>query len=148
MLRRLALAVMIALVPIVASAQEEHRFERPGARPVQPHGPPGPAFRGGPVRGGPVVGPQGHLFSYRGRTIERIHVVPFLYPHGFGYRRWVVGGILPPVFLAPAYFYADWAGLGLAAPPPGYQWVRNGPDLLLVDVSTGQIVDTVYDVFY
>jgi hypothetical protein len=143
MSRRLALAVMISLVPIVASAQEEHRFEKPGARPVQPHGPPGPVFRGGPV-----VGPQGHSFSYRGRTVERIHVDPFVYPHGFGYRRWVVGGILPPVFLAPAYFYADWAGLGMTAPPPGYQWVRYGPDLLLVDANTGQIADTVYGVFY
>jgi Ni/Co efflux regulator RcnB len=42
----------------------------------------------------------------------------------------------------------DWADLGLPPPPPGDQWVRYGPDLLLVDVSTGQIVDVIYDAFY
>ncbi len=159
MLRRVALATLLALLPIVASAQEEHRFERPGPRAVQPHGPPGqpgPVFRGGPVvgppgpvvRGGPVVGPPGRVFNYGGRTFERVHIAPFVYPRGFGYRRWVVGGLLPPIFLTPTYFYDDWAGLGLAPPPPGAEWVRYGPDLLLVDLSSGQVLDVAYDVFY
>ena len=46
------------------------------------------------------------------------------------------------------YWYADWATLGLAPPEPGFQWVRYGPDLLLVNVTTGQVVDVAYDVFY
>ena len=153
------LAAVVALVPTLASSQEhrdqEHRFERPGgARPfIPPHGAPQPPLRGGPVvgpplRGGPFVGPQQHLFSYRGHTVERVHIAPFIYPRGWGYRRWVVGAVLPPLFLVPAYYYADWAGLGLAEPPPGYQWVRYGPDLLLVDLSTGQVVDAVYGAFY
>ena len=164
MARVFALAVMVALVPTLASAQEhEGRHDRPGAGPsVQPRGIPGPALRGGPVigpqgphgvpgpglRGGPVIVPQGHLFTFRGHPIERVRIAPFIYPRGWGYRRWVVGAILPPIFLAPDYFYADWAAAGLTPPPPGYQWVRYGPDLLLVDVSTGQVVDTVYGVFY
>ncbi len=57
------------------------------------------------------------------------------------------GAILPPLFLAPAYYYADWASLGLDPPPPGFQWVRYGPDLLLVNVTTGQVVETIYDAF-
>jgi hypothetical protein len=69
-LRRLALAVMIALVPTVASAQEELVLKGPAPDPSSRTD--RRDFRGGPVRGGPVVGPQGHLFSYRGRTIERI----------------------------------------------------------------------------
>jgi len=73
---------------------------------------------------------------------------PFLYPPGFGYRRWEVGAALPPRFLARDYWYADWAGLGLDPPPPGYQWVRYGPDLLLVNVITGQVADVAYGVFY
>jgi Ni/Co efflux regulator RcnB len=80
--------------------------------------------------------------------VERVRIAPFIYPRGWGYRRWVVGAVLPPLFLFPAYYYADWAVLGLAAPPPGYQWVRYGPDLLLVDLSTGQVVDAVYGAFY
>jgi Ni/Co efflux regulator RcnB len=79
---------------------------------------------------------------------DRVAVGPFLYPRGWGYRRWVVGAILPSVFVIPGYFFADWAVLGLAAPPSGFQWVRYGPDLLLVDLSTSQVVDAVYGVFY
>ena len=109
---------------------------------------------GGPVvvrPGGPVVGGgggPGHQFAYRGRMIERVHVSPFAYPAGWGYRRWAVGLALPALFLTSAYFYADWAGLGLEPPQPGFQWVRYGPDLLLVDVNTGMIADAAYGVFY
>jgi len=47
------------------------------------------------------------------------------------------GRILPTVFLATPYFYDGYATLGLAPPPAGYQWVRYGPDLLLVNVRSG-----------
>jgi Ni/Co efflux regulator RcnB len=87
-------------------------------------------------------------FSYRGRDIERVHIRPFIYPPGFAYRRWDIGAILPPDFLEQDYWYADWAALGLDPPPPGYQWVRYGSDLLLVDVTTGQVAEVAYDVFY
>jgi Ni/Co efflux regulator RcnB len=80
--------------------------------------------------------------------INRVHAVPFVYPNGWGYRRWGIGVPLPTIFLASTYFYADWATLGLAPPQPGFQWVRYGPDLLLVDVHTGQVVDAVYGAFY
>jgi Ni/Co efflux regulator RcnB len=94
----------------------------------------------GPHAGGPLV--------YRGHPINRVHLSPFAYPAGYSYRHWGVGMALPALFLAPAYFYADWAALGLAPPQPGFQWVRYGPDLLLVDVNTGQVVDGVYGVVY
>jgi Ni/Co efflux regulator RcnB len=56
--------------------------------------------------------------------------------------------VLPPLFLVPAYYYADWAAMGLPPPDPGFQWVRYGPDLLLVNVTTGQVVDVIYGAFY
>ena len=87
-------------------------------------------------------------FSYHGHDFERVHVHPFIYPPGFAYRRWEVGAALPPAFLVRDYWYADWAALGLDPPPPGYQWVRYGPDLLLVNVVTGQVAEVTYDVFY
>jgi hypothetical protein len=104
---------------------------------------------GGPA--GPRMGAPGHgpgAITFRGHPITRVHLAPFVYPNGWAYRRWGVGAVLPPVFLAPAYYYADWATLGLDAPQPGFQWVRYGPDLLLVNVTTGAVVDTVYGVFY
>jgi Nickel/cobalt transporter regulator len=133
-----------------------------GAPQFAPHGPPG-GFRPpgpvigaphGPLPGGPPgahfggpAGPAGQ-FIYRGHPFHQLHIAPFIYPPGFVYRRWAVGAVLPPVFLAPDYYYADWAALGLDPPPPGTEWVRYGPDLLLVDVTSGQVLDVVYDVFY
>jgi Ni/Co efflux regulator RcnB len=29
----------------------------------------------------------------------------------------------------------------------GYQWIRYGPDLFLVDIATGNVVDVRYGVF-
>jgi Ni/Co efflux regulator RcnB len=55
---------------------------------------------------------------------------------------------LPPLFLTPTYFYADWPSLGLEPPPPDCEWLRYGPDLLLVDITTGEVIDVVYDAFY
>jgi hypothetical protein len=110
---------------------------------VVPH--PGVARPVGPGRVGPVAG---RPFVFHGHPINRVHIAPFGYPQGYAYRRWAVGAILPPLFLAPAYYYSDWAALGLPPPQPGFQWVRYGPDLLLVDTTTGQVADVAYGVFY
>jgi Ni/Co efflux regulator RcnB len=72
----------------------------------------------------------------------------YRYPPGFAYRRWAAGAILPSVFLSSAYFYDNYPALGLAPPPPGYQWVRYGSDLLLVNIATGRIIDVVDGAFY
>jgi Ni/Co efflux regulator RcnB len=122
-----------------------------GARTVvQPHG--GPAVIGPhPAVIGPRPGlagpPGGHQFTWHGREFHRVHLSPFVYPSGWGYRRWAVGAVLPPPFLTADYYYADWATLGLDPPQPGFQWVRYGPDLLLVNITTGEVVETIYDAF-
>jgi len=77
-----------------------------------------------------------------------IHGPPFRYPPGFGYRRWSSGLFLPRTFIAPPFFYDNFMPLGLAQPPFGFRWIRYGPDLLLVDVTTGRIADVVYGVFW
>jgi hypothetical protein len=133
MLRKIVLtAMMLLAVPTVGMAQREGPRERPVP---------------GEFRGPHPVGPPGR-FLYRGRPFNRVHVAPFVYPRGWGYRRWVIGAVLPTLFLVPAYYYSDWSALGLPPPQPGFQWVRYGPDLLLVNVTTGQVVDTAYGVFY
>jgi Nickel/cobalt transporter regulator len=163
MVRKLAAfaAILALALPTVAVAEDHHPPGKPppgkppAAKPfVAPHGPPphGPAGPGphpsfaGPH--GPGPGPHGAQFSWRGRNFNRMHLAPFVYPHGWGYRRWGIGMILPPLFLAPAYYYADWAAMGLPPPDPGSQWVRYGPDLLLVNLATGQVVDVIYGAFY
>jgi Ni/Co efflux regulator RcnB len=149
MLRAFAIAAIIALaVPTFAAAQAPPEHPAKGGKPVVAPRGPAPAHvvppRGGPPRGGVPRGP----ISFRGHSINPVHLSPFVYPRGYGYRRWVVGGVLPPLFLVPAYYYREYAGLGLPPPEPGFQWVRYGPDVLLVNVSTGQVVDAAYGVFY
>jgi Nickel/cobalt transporter regulator len=149
MLRKIVVtAMMVMTMPTAGMAQrEEHPpRERPapgGFRGPHPGGPPGPGEFRGPRPGGPPG-----RFLYQGRPFNRVHIAPFLYPPGWAYRRWAIGAVLPPLFLAPAYYYSGWAALGLPPPQPGFQWVRYGPDLLLVSVTTGQVVDTVYGAFY
>lgn len=99
------------------------------------------------VHPGPGPGPHGQ-FQFHGHAFNRVHLAPFVYPRGWGYRRWAIGLVLPPLFLVPDYYYTDWAALGLPPPDPGFEWVRYGPDLLLVNVATGQIVDVIYGAFF
>lgn len=86
--------------------------------------------------------------GYHPAHFQRVHAAAFSYPRGYRYRRWSIGLILPHIFLSPSYYYTDWYDLGFGPPPPGYAWVRYGPDLLLVNIYTGRIRDVVYGVFY
>jgi Ni/Co efflux regulator RcnB len=157
MLRPLLIAILMLAVPTFAAAQE-HRDEHhpPPGRPVQrpavvPRGPavvaphvvvPGPRV----VPPGPGGRPQ---LVFRGHPYHPIPFArPYVYPAGWAYRRWAVGAILPPLFLTPDYYYTDYSALGFPPPDPGFQWVQYGPDLLLVNVATGQVVDVAYGVFY
>ncbi len=76
-----------------------------------------------------------------------IRASAYAWPRGYAYVRRPVGYIMPRPFLTSAYYYSGWRALGLAAPMAGYQWVRYGSDLLLVQVSTGRVTDVRYGVF-
>jgi Ni/Co efflux regulator RcnB len=109
---------------------------------------PGVAGTGGRAAyAGRTGGPRAGL-NWRGHAVTRVHAAAFAYPHGWHYRRWAVGATLPALFLTPAYYYTDWTALGLPPPDFGYEWVRFGPDLLLVNIQTGEVVDVLYGVFY
>lgn len=69
-------------------------------------------------------------------------------PHGWYYRRWSYGQILPFIFFSQNYWLNDWYDYGLPVPPYGYEWVRYGDDAILVDVRTGMILQVMYGVFY
>jgi Ni/Co efflux regulator RcnB len=117
----------------------DHHGGRPPARP--PHGgrtPPRPTPLPGPYRPG----------SGRPPHFRPIHGRPYRYPDGYRYRRWTVGLTLPAIFLTAAYFFDDAYQMGLGGAPYGYRWVRYGPDLLLVQLGTGRIVDVIYGAFY
>jgi Ni/Co efflux regulator RcnB len=102
--------------------------------------------RGPRGRGRVVVGPRGRVrtFAYRGRNLTVLRQPRFIYPRGFGYRRWRAGQLLPGALLAAPFFFLGYEALGLQAPPPGYRWVRYGPDVVLVNVRTREIEDVAY----
>lgn len=150
--------------------------ERPSIQPVQPNRPnrpnrpsPGqPSIQpvpnrpgrpnygrpnyGRPNNGRPTIQPVPNRPVYQpGRrppSYHRIRGPVFHYPRGYSYRRWGIGAILPQVFLSSYYYWTDWRALGLLPPPPGYVWVRYGPDLLLVNRYNGRIADVIYGAFY
>jgi Ni/Co efflux regulator RcnB len=85
-----------------------------------------------------------HPGAWNGRVV---HVGVYHGPAGYHYNRWTVGRVLPRAYWAPSYYYPGYAALGLYAPQAHYQWVRYGPDLVLVNVQTGNITDIRYGVF-
>lgn len=143
MKRMLALATALSFLVPLASADaatvvKEKRSGRVVVRHV--HGHPG-AVLVRPMERRP------HHFWHRGAWTVRLHGPAFRYPHGWHMRHWAVGAVLPALFLSSEYYYDDYAGAGLQAPPPGYRWVRYGDDLLLVNIRTGAVEDVVEDVF-
>jgi Ni/Co efflux regulator RcnB len=93
-------------------------------------------------------GPDRDRFSYRGRFHSRFRGPVFHYPRGFAYRSWSRGQLLPRVFLSSPYFLNNWTYYNLGPPPRGYRYIRVGPDVLLVNIRTGRISETIPGVFY
>jgi Ni/Co efflux regulator RcnB len=110
-------------------------------------------FRGGNDRrfdrGGRQEYRPGGFLSERGwRGGQRFRADAYRYPRGFGYQTWAFGAFLPGAFLAPDYTIGDYWTYGLPAPPPGFHWIRVGPDALLVRYGDGYVLDAAYGLFY
>ncbi len=145
----LGAAVCLLLACGVAEAQHEgggdhggmmHAEPAPGPRgyhPIQePHGwnaRPGNFDRG--------------VYQHNYQAARAFHVGPYYPPAGWGYRRWTYGQILPRAFWAPQYVLGDYWLFNLEVPPGGYEWVRDGADALLVNTTTGEILQVEYGVF-
>jgi Ni/Co efflux regulator RcnB len=69
-------------------------------------------------------------------------------PQGYYYQRWTWGQTLPGIYFSQNYWIPNFFAYGLFAPPAGLVWVRYGPDALLVNRFTGQIVQVRYGLFY
>jgi|SRR5579871_1503964 len=99
-------------------------------------------------RGGrPLHSRSGQSFFYHGHRFGRFLGPRYAWPAGFHYRRYFIGGRLPIVFLSTDYVVEDYADYDLEAPPPDFEWVRYGPDLLLVDVNSGEIAQVINNAF-
>lgn len=99
-------------------------------------------------RGGPRPGAQ--PFTWGGRSFYRYRSEPYRWGAyagwaGHGWRR---GEYLPSYFFLPNYYITDWWSYGLWEPDYGLEWIRVGRDALLIDLSTGEVVDVVPGVYY
>jgi Ni/Co efflux regulator RcnB len=79
---------------------------------------------------------------------HRFHAGPYRAPRGWVYRRWVFGERLPGIYFAPGFWISDFLAFDLFAPPDGYVWVRYGPDAMMIDQYTGEIIQVQYGVFF
>ncbi len=79
---------------------------------------------------------------------RRFHVATYRQPYGYSYRRYSYGQHLPRSYFGRNFWLSNFLIYGLFSPPPGYIWVRYGPDALLIDEETGEIVQVQYNMFY
>lgn len=92
-------------------------------------------------------------YDWRGyRTSNRsLYRLPRYYAPsgwGYGYRRFSVGFTLSAVLFSQQYWINDPFYYRLPEVDGPYRWVRYYNDALLVDIYTGQVVDTIYDIFW
>jgi Ni/Co efflux regulator RcnB len=82
---------------------------------------------------------------YRDRS--RFHLSLYIDPFGFGYQPYSIGYDLQPSYYQQNY-WIDPAMYGLPYPPPGAQWVRYWNDAVLVDIYSGQVIDSIQGFFW
>jgi Ni/Co efflux regulator RcnB len=69
-------------------------------------------------------------------------------PTGYTYSRYALGQHVPALLLeSNNLMLSDYASYQLDAPPQGLKWIRVGDDALLVDRSTGEVVQADYNLF-
>jgi Ni/Co efflux regulator RcnB len=128
---------------------------RPGAnRPDNSHrpgiNPPGNNKPGANRPGNNRPGARPDYSKYRRAVTapRRFRAGTYRAPHGYQYRRWSYGQYLPSIYYSNTYWLSNFLLYGLFAPPADAVWVRYGPDALLVDRYTGEVISVEYNVFY
>ncbi len=90
-----------------------------------------------------------NLGTYRRAVTSSHHFRIGMYraPSHYSYRRYSIGERLQPEYYGRDYWLSDFSAYDLVSPPDGYVWVRFGPDALLIDEDTGEVLQVVYGVF-
>lgn len=73
--------------------------------------------------------------------------VRYIAPQNYRPARYAVGNRLPGGYYERNY-YVNPNQYSLAAPPAGYQWVRVGNDVYMVQTRDGMVRDIIYSLFY
>jgi Ni/Co efflux regulator RcnB len=162
----LSLAFSTLLLTGTALAQQQEpgheQHPAPAARPAPVAHPAAPA----PAKGEPHPGPQAYqrvtepqgwnnrpatadkpTYQHNYQAARTYKIGPYQRPAGWTARRWAFGQMLPRAYWAPTYVVADYWLFGLEVPPVGFEWVRDGADALLINTTTGEILQAEYGVF-
>ncbi|THD70146.1 RcnB family protein [Phenylobacterium sp.] len=110
--------------------------------------------------GGPQFDARNSPWGGRGARWQAGHAPPVLWsqdrfhagfyrpPYGYYVRAWGFGDFLPRGWFGQPYWIGDFMNYDLPYPPPGFEWVRVGPDALMIDRFTGRIVQVVRGIFW
>jgi Ni/Co efflux regulator RcnB len=111
---------------------------------------PGSASHAAPPAGARATARSPNVTALRGNIQAPRHFSAGAYrpPQGYSYRRWSYGDRLPPAYFGRSYWLTNYLAYALFAPPPGLVWIRVGPDALLIDQYSGEVVRAEYGVFY
>jgi hypothetical protein len=87
--------------------------------------------------------------NYRARYGSQFSLGRYYVPYrNWNYRRLTIGFSLWPLFYSDRYWINDPWSYRLPDVYGPYRWVRYYDDAILVDVETGEVVDTIYDFFW
>ena len=111
---------------------DNHRFEAWGGRPG----------------GGPPHWSAGRYPPVMTWNHDRFRAGFYRPPPGYYYRPWGYGEYLPRPWFVRDYWLMDFLDFDLPYPPPGFTWVRVGPDALMIDQFNGRIVQVVHGIFW
>ena len=102
-----------------------------------------------PEAGRPKLERVDHGKPYKvGRhTYKPVRAARFAWPPGFSYQHYGIGYRVPPAFWLPNYYIDNYLDYGVEPPPGGFQWIRYGPDLLLINLGSGEVANAVPGVF-
>lgn len=155
-----AVILSIALLSAQASAQSQRKSRNDNsAQHTERHraAPPTKSYSG-PSRYRPGTRPRNldrqrreispNTYQHNYRAEKRYRTTPYVRPRGWYSHRWIYGDILPSLFWTRNYWINDFWLYGLPIPPRGYVWVRYGDDALLVQISTGVILQAIYGLYY
>lgn len=79
---------------------------------------------------------------------ERFRLSPYRAPYGYYARAWGFGDFLPRPWFERSYWLLNFLDFDLPYPPPGFVWVRVGPDAIMIDEYSGRIVQVVHGIFW
>ncbi|GAA4029568.1 hypothetical protein GCM10022281_05950 [Sphingomonas rosea] len=84
----------------------------------------------------------------RDRDRGRFHVSVYIDPFGWNYRPYQIGWRLPSRFYSARYWIQDPWYYRLPPVSGPYRWIRYYNDVLLVDLRTGRVLDTIPRFFW